>query len=496
MPKYADPAVFPVTAPAATDNVMTRTAAGTDGNFALGNLAGLAPLAIANDQAPFFSGGAWGAYSLTAAGRALSGVAGTANTFPYFSAANVVTLASVGTTGLASLAAANQAAGRNAIQAAGVVGDEAIAGNKTYTGTSTFTGAVVGAVQMDTHGINHTVDNWIKIANMPWPGPSVSALALTASSGNLTNTRFGVDTINVSAKGYDASTVLSQAVVDNMVSHIRSVDGTILLPISIGVTLSMSGGVSTGIDVWIRSPAYTRGMYILPMIVSNAVYNGRSIPANTVSTAPAGILYATPKVKPETTSSSYRPVVSNVQSLGESSRLWTQVFATNPTISTSDARLKTDPRQLRDAEFKAASAIARLPAVWRWLSRVHGDENCEPEGKEARKHFGPTVQAAIAVMEANGLDPFAHSFICYDEWEALPEQWHEWEAQEAVLDDDGNVVTPAVEAGRELVQEAREAGDRYSFRKEELLCFIVRALAQEIDGLSARVAALEAGRNP
>lgn len=191
-----------------------------------------------------------------------------------------------------------------------------------------------------------------------------------------------------------------------------------------------------------------------------------------------------------------QPGVTNVQDIGQAAMAWRQVYALNPTISTSDARAKTDPRQLRDAEFKAASAIARLPAVWRWLSRVHGDENCEPEGREARKHFGPTVQAAIAVMEANGLDPFAYSFICYDEWEALPEQWHDWPAQEAVLDDDGNEIEPAVEAGRELVQEAREAGDRYSFRKEELLCFIVRALAQEIDGLSDRVAALEAGRTP
>lgn len=162
---------------------------------------------------------------------------------------------------------------------------------------------------------------------------------------------------------------------------------------------------------------------------------------------------------------------SNVWALGGAANLWTTVYATNATINTSDSRLKTEPRQLREAEFKAASAIARLPAVWRWLNRVNGDENCEPEGMEARKHFGPTVQAAIAVMEANGLDPFAYSFICYDEWQA----------EEPTYDDEGNLLTPA-----------REAGNRYSFRKEELLCFIVRALAQEIDGLADRVAALEA----
>lgn len=367
MPKYADPAVFPVTSPAATDNVMTRTAAGTDGNFALGNLAGLAPLAIANDQAPFVSGGAWGAYTLTSVGRTL-------------------------------LAATTQAAQRTAIQAVGLVGAEAIAGIKTCS---------------DAWQWNLSTAGLIRYAN---PGNQIGIIF-----------RFG-DPAMGDASMYRSEIRFGQGLMNVFVNDVA--------------------GTATG----------THGYFV-----------------NTTTLSPQ---------------------VTNAMSCGSSVRLWTQVWATNAAIQTSDARLKTDPRQLRDAEFKAASAIARLPAVWRWLSRVHGDENCEPEGREARKHFGPTVQAAIAVMEAHGLDPFAYSFICYDEWEALPEQWHEWPAQEAVLDDDGNEIEPAVEAGRELVQEAREAGDRYSFRKEELLCFIVRALAQEIDGLSARVAALEAGRNP
>ncbi|MFF2048035.1 tail fiber domain-containing protein [Stenotrophomonas bentonitica] len=397
--KYADPTAFPPSAPAATDTLMARTAAGADKSFALGNLAGLAPLAIANDQAPFVSGGAWGAYSLTAAGRALSGVAGTANTFPYFSAANVVTLAAVGATGLSSLGAATPAAGRAAIGAADDGAVVHLTGSETVAGTKTFTGAQ------------------IRMQN--------------------TSPGFWLDETD---GGYSTYVVLD----------------------------------SNAFQVQCRSVGFG-GLVDIPLSMSFGP-----------TSADRAILFG----------NLMRPRVDNNVDVGTTAFRVRTYYGVNAAINTSDARLKTDPRQLRDAEFKAASAIARLPAVWRWLSRVHGDENCEPEGKEARKHFGPTVQAAIAVMEANGLDPFAYSFICYDEWEALPEQWHEWEAQEAVLDDDGNVVTPAVEAGRELVQEAREAGDRYSFRKEELLCFIVRALAQEIDGLSARVAALEAGRNP
>lgn len=159
------------------------------------------------------------------------------------------------------------------------------------------------------------------------------------------------------------------------------------------------------------------------------------------------------------------PNSDNALDVGNASIRVRTYYGVNSAINTSDARLKTEPRQLSDAERKAGSELARLPAIWEWLA---GD----------RLHAGPTVQAAMAVMEAHGLDPFAYSFICYDEWEA----------ESATYDDEGNELTPA-----------REAGDRYSFRKEELLCFMVSALAAEndlqaakVEALDARLAALEA----
>jgi hypothetical protein len=155
---------------------------------------------------------------------------------------------------------------------------------------------------------------------------------------------------------------------------------------------------------------------------------------------------------------SIRSTVDNSISAGTAAFRFTQVFAVNGAINTSDARLKTEPRQLSEAERKAGSELARLPAIWEWLT---GD----------RLHAGPTVQAAMAVMAAHELDPFAYSFICYDEWEA----------EEATYGEEGNELTPA-----------REAGDRYSFRKEELLCFMVSALAAENDLHAAKVQALDA----
>lgn len=427
--KNADRVATTPTAPAADDTMQLQTAALGDRVSFLGNLAGIAPVAVANDQALAYIGGSWASYSLTAAGRALSGVAGTANTFPYFSAANVVTLGAVGTTGLASLAAANQAAGRTALG----LGDAAV----QNIGTS---GATVPLL----NGTN----TW---------GNSQFFTGTTYATANL-RLSDGTNNLAIFANGgqmfFSVSSALNYRFDGNNLTAAATVSGAIIWP---GVT-------------------------------------------------PSSFLY---------------PVTTNTVSCGRAGNLWTAVWSVNAAIQTSDARLKTDPRQLRDAESLAMSEIIRLPGVWRWKSRVNGDENCEPEGKAARKHFGPTVQAAIAVMEAHELDPFSYSFICYDQWEAEPEQWNEWPAKEAVyevipavLDDEGDVVEPertvliepAVEAGRELIQPAREAGDRYSFRKEELLCGMVSALAREndeqaakieaqqalLDDLLARVAALEA----
>ena len=61
--------------------------------------------------------------------------------------------------------------------------------------------------------------------------------------------------------------------------------------------------------------------------------------------------------------------------------------------------------------------------------------------------------------------------------------------QDAVLDDAGNVITPAVEAGSEITQEYRPAGDRYSFRPDELSLWLHRGAAAERDAQSALIAA-------
>jgi hypothetical protein len=246
------------------------------------------------------------------------------------------------------------------------------------------------------------------------------------------------------------------------------------------------------------------------------------------------------------------PFTANTLTVGTAALPFNQFFAQNTAISASDARLKTPLETMTDAEEAAFLEINELAMKWKWLERV------AEEGDDARWHAGPAVQAAAAVMEQHDLDPFSYSAFCYDSWSATEEVWHEIPAQEgewleipaqdavyevipatyaiipAKYDEatgeeleparqgemltperQGGLLAPAVEARRIcvlegkpaeriLVEPAREAGDRYSFRTSELHAWILAAMARRdrrdreaaelrMANIERRLAALEAG---
>lgn len=146
---------------------------------------------------------------------------------------------------------------------------------------------------------------------------------------------------------------------------------------------------------------------------------------------------------------SFLPVVTNVTSLGAASYKWTEVFATNGTINTSDEREKQDIATLDEAEKRVAAKLKTLVKKYRFKDAV------AKKGDDARIHVGVIAQEVVAAFAAEGLDATRYGLLCYDEWEAV----------EAVLDEDGNVETPA-----------REAGNAYGIRYDELLAFIIAAL--------------------
>lgn len=115
-------------------------------------------------------------------------------------------------------------------------------------------------------------------------------------------------------------------------------------------------------------------------------------------------------------------------------------------------------------ENDAFYEIALLPFVWQWL------EKYQAEGDDARLHSGPTVQDAIAIMEKHGLDWSSYSAFCYNSWPSWPG---------GIDPETGQYRAPY------------PAGDDYSFRKEELLLWMLRATVERQKSIEARLLVLD-----
>lgn len=167
-----------------------------------------------------------------------------------------------------------------------------------------------------------------------------------------------------------------------------------------------------------------------------------------------------------------RPRIDDAHNLGLPNFRWgNSYFSVAPTI-TSDAREKDMFRSLYPAEIAAAVDLARSIGVYRWKTAI------VLKGDGAREHVGPTVQAAIQIMESHGLDPFKYGFICYDSWRGE------------------TIEHAAIEATdhREMQTawtETIPAGDRYAFRYDELNQFIAAGLEARQTAIEARLTTLE-----
>jgi hypothetical protein len=144
-----------------------------------------------------------------------------------------------------------------------------------------------------------------------------------------------------------------------------------------------------------------------------------------------------------------RPATDNVQPLGAAANRWSVVYAGTGTINTSDAREKQQIADLDEAERRVAVALKGLVKKYKYNDAV------ELKGDDARIHVGVIAQEVVAAFEAEGLDATRYALLCYDVWDAEPEE----------TDDEGNVINPA-----------RDAGERYGIRYDELLAFMIAAL--------------------
>jgi hypothetical protein len=177
---------------------------------------------------------------------------------------------------------------------------------------------------------------------------------------------------------------------------------------------------------------------------------------------------------------------------GDPNYRWGQIYSTQSTIATSDRNLKQDITDITDSERRVASKIIPLLKTYRMKDAV------EKKGDEARTHTGIIAQDLITVFESEGLDAHRYGLLCYDEkWTVdgeheLTETVYKKYGSSEYTNEEGNVVNYTVDdEGVEAVKHkigifankdtpgAILDSTIYSIRYEELLCFIVSAMATE-----------------
>jgi len=99
----------------------------------------------------------------------------------------------------------------------------------------------------------------------------------------------------------------------------------------------------------------------------------------------------------------------NLVSLGSASNRWTEVYAANGTINTSDERQKEQIEGLSDKVLDAWANVEKKR--YKWISSV------ETKGDKARWHVGVIAQDVQRAFEDEGLDPFEWAILCFDSWE-------------------------------------------------------------------------------
>jgi len=177
----------------------------------------------------------------------------------------------------------------------------------------------------------------------------------------------------------------------------------------------------------------------------------------------------------------------NAIALGFASGRFTEVFAVNSNINTSDENEKQDIASLTSAEITAAKAISKLFKTYKWKDAV------DKKGDNARTHTGVVAQQIQTAMSDAGLDASKYSFWCSDTW---------WETQTEVAaveaDEENRIEAQDAYTRTDTYQTKDEAPEgaternRKGIRYPELLSFIGAATEQRLTSIEARLTALEA----
>jgi hypothetical protein len=123
--------------------------------------------------------------------------------------------------------------------------------------------------------------------------------------------------------------------------------------------------------------------------------------------------------------------------LGDAGNRWSEVYAVNGTINTSDEREKQSIEEIDELILKAWSKVN--------FKKFKFNDAVNKKGENARIHFGLIAQDIKKAFESEGLDAFKYGLLCYDE--------------EVFYDSNG-----------EIIKDKKPTWDRYGVRYEEAFC--------------------------
>jgi hypothetical protein len=187
----------------------------------------------------------------------------------------------------------------------------------------------------------------------------------------------------------------------------------------------------------------------------------------------------------------------NQMDLGNSGTRFDDVYATNGTIQTSDRNEKQDIASLTPTEMLVAARLSTGFKNFRWKDSV------AEKGTAARVHSGAIAQDVQDAFTAEGLDAGDYSMFISATWWTHDVDVPAVEAVAEVVDEDGVVVTEAVEAVAAYTRtdtydtEAEApvgavSKTRLGVRYPELLSFVAAYNEQRFASIEARLTALEA----
>lgn len=153
------------------------------------------------------------------------------------------------------------------------------------------------------------------------------------------------------------------------------------------------------------------------------------------------------------------PTATATYNIGASSAAVNNIYSQNAVTVVSDSRHKTEVRDLTPQEIACAKLCAKKLKIYKLNAAVN------EKGDLARYHVGAIAQDIISVFDDCGLDWSRYGIITYESWDYTP-------AVDTVYDENGDIV----EDGSPEVA----AGDIYMIRYEELSCFIMAAITQDL----------------